>query len=693
MNQEPDDGGLSNALYGAVPSHASPDSGNTEDDLLDSVYGAGPRKNKIRRSIFDIATDPSLSQEDRDKRIMRVMGYDPEIVKMSGSYKPGSISNRVLKPEQPMSRIGKGKGGGWILGGVEGVSGPLRQAGLGVAHLKEALGVGDTPKADRMLTEIFSNIDLENYNKATLDPETGEGKSGSTIAPLLAQLALSRKIPTKGKLGRAIGGPIQQGAILGAAQGRPIRGDESGGSDWGSNTALSSAMGAGTSAVVSPAVNYALNKLAGTRTGQLIGMKAAKGATKIEDLVKTFKEKLGGNKPGNVAKESLASAKQEKWEELDELFAKIGRRSKPGDVNTDDLVRTIDNHMAKLSREGTIDTPIYDYLSNLKNRLTQPSIRTSTQRPDPYFSDRTGDMPGVMLRSPSEAGATFPDMMREYKIAGAKMRGAYDKGGGASTQGAMSVNRGGIEYDIKSAMEAAARKHDPASADAWAAGRGRWQQEFKPYVESDIDSLINAEHPNIFLKSVMADKTGDRLANLSRVPMRPETRAALQSEFADELKSVYDRRIRGPMGEEAGGGPRGVEHMIRGPENAEFVKNVFNDGSGQELADIASRARAADVAGRSINTVGGALTGGSFGGPGGGIGGAIAAYRFMPNFTAKGFYRMMENPSMLRLFSEKYGIPADSPWFQKLIDEFVPKAASQSATSYTGGNPFIEEQE
>lgn len=686
-------------------------------DLYAEERGVGPLKSKVpkkRRTIFEIASDESIPKAERDKLIIERSGWKAEGITESGNYVPGEITDRVLKKTDYSYALGQTRGGTALKGIWEGIEGPVRTLGVGAAHLKEAAGIGKTPSADRRRAEILASIDKQNYDYSTTDETTGKGNFGQTVAPIAGELLASNKVAGLLKGVRGIGAltklmrnPGVQASVLGALQPSVIEGDQEGGSNFGTNTLKQAVLGGVTGTVATPIAGKILDKAAKSKIGQYLALKTAEGPITLEKLKAALQEKLGGKTPGEVAQEAQRAAGAAKNAELSDAFTRVGRRAKPGDVDTTGIVETIQRHKRKLGREWNLDDPAESYLSELEKRITRRRALTERASLDPQSEVTLLGPQGPRPFSPqgefagtSEAGITFPDIMREYKVSGAKMRQAYSKGGQDSAAGALAGERGGLQFDLRSAIQDAARRHDPGAAAEWAKLRDRWQLEYKPFREGRSGELLDKANidPNKTLDKILADSSGDDLRNLTRIPLPEGTKTALQARKVDEFKNIYDANVARPISPDTvGGGPGGLASSINDPNHATFVSSLGDPGFASDIGEIANRATTASRAGGAINVGGGALVsalaGGSMGGSGvGGVGGLAGAYlgSRLPNYASRPIMRAMENPHIRRAMGIKYGLHPDSPELQKIIDDIMIQGSGLWASREA---PAIEDPE
>lgn len=671
--------------------------------------GRGPLASKVKkknRSIFEIASDESIPKEQRDREIIEKMGWKAEGITESENYVPGEIADRVVKKEDYRYNLGQAKGGTILSGLWEGVAGPARTLGVGAAHLKEAAGVGKTPSANRRRAEALANIDKMNYDYSTTDEKTGKGNTGQILAPIAGELIGTNKLGAliKGVRGvravsKALRNPVVQGAAQGVVQPSIIEGDEQGGSNFGTNTLKQGVFGGATAGVMTPVTGAVLDKVSKTRLGEYLGMKLAEGPITLEKLKAALEQKLGGKTPGEVAQEAQRAAASAKNKELSAAFAKTARRAKPGEVDTSGIMETLAKHKRQLGREWNIDDPVEAYLSELESRVAQNPVVIGKDVKDALTGGSTF-FPGGTFKGGSEAGTTVSDLMREYKIAGAKMRQAYNKGGQDSAAGATSGLRGGLQYDLKSAIEKAVAEHDAEAAAGWKALRGRWQGEYKPFREGVSGKLLDTDNvdPNKTLNTLLSDTSGDDIRNLTRVPLPDGTRNALEFRKAEELKNIYDANVARPISPDtAGGGPSGLSSAIRDPNHASFMTSLGDSGFTSAMDEIASRGATASKVGGAASIAGlaGAMElGGSAMGAGGAgtLGGLLVGSR-MPNYASRPVFRAMENPHIRRLLGFKYGLAPDSPELQKLVDSFMIQGTGLGASREWPSNPSQQPEE
>lgn len=659
----------------------------------------GPRATppkKVKRSIHEIAQDESIPKAQRDILILERMGWDPSNVTNSKDYVPGELADRASKKTDYSYSLGQTRGGTLLKGLIEGVAGPIRTLGVGAAHLKEAAGIGKTPSSDRRRAEALANIDKMNYDYETTDEATGKGNFGQVLGPIAGELVAGNKaggvlktIKGLAKIAKVARNPVVQGSLMGALQPSVIEGDKEGGSNFGAQTFKKGALGGVTAGVVAPAVGKGLDAASKTKIGEYLQLKMAEGPITLEKLKALVEAKLGGKTPGEVAKAAQTSAASAKNKELSELFNKTGRRAKPGEVDTSGIVEVIGKHKRALGREWNVDDPVENYLSELERSVAQKPVPVGRTNTDAITGDRSF-FKQAEIKGNSEAGTTFPDLMREYKIAGAKMRQAYAKGGQDSAAGATSGLRGGLQHDLKTAIEDAARKHDPAAAAEWARAREKWQAEYKPFREGSSGQLLDQDNitPNKVLNSLVDDTSGDDIRNLVRTPLPSGTRDALEARKLEELKNVYDSSVARPLSPDtAGGGPSGLASAIDDPTHAAFVQNINDPSFSSALEEIAKRARTASKIGSSINVGGGSLVGAfsgdaAAGGGGGLVGAGVGAWAGsrVPNYLSRPIMRAMENPHLRRVLGAKYGLPEGSPLIQKIIDSMFTQGSALGAS-------------
>ena len=666
-------------------------------DLYAEDAGVGPLKSKVpkkRRTIHEIASDESIPKEQRDREIIERMGWNASGITESEKYVPGEISDRVLKKTDYGYNLGQAKGGTILKGLWEGVAGPARTLGVGASHITEAAGVGKTPSANRRRAEALANIDKMNYDYSTTDEETGKGNFGQTLAPIAGELLAGNRAAAGVKgvkalsgVARAMRNPVVQGSVMGALQPSIIEGDEQGGSNFGTNTLKQAVLGGGAAGIMTPIAGATLDKLSRSKIGQYLQIKAADGPITLEKLKAKLEAKLGGKTPGEVAQAAQRGAGELKQKELSDAFTRTGRRAKAGEVDTSGIVETIQKHKRKLGREWNIDDPVESYLSELEARVSQNPINVGREVRDVYTGSKEF-FPQATIKGNSEAGTTFSDLMREYKIAGAKMRQAYNKGGQDSAAGATAGLRGGLQYDLKRSIEEAAGKHDSAAAFEWKNLRNRWQSEYKPFREGISGQLLDSDNidPNKTLNSLLADTSGDDIRNLTRIPLPQGTRDALEFSKVQDLENIYKANVARPISPEtAGGGPSGLSSAIRDPNHSTFTTAIGDAEFGRALDEISGRAATASKVGAGLG-MGGAVAGAEMlgsaaGGAGGlgGVGGVLIGSR-MPNYMSRPVYRAMENPHIRRMLGMKYGLDPNSPALQKIIDDIMIQGSGLGAS-------------
>lgn len=614
-------------------------------------------------AVIEEMQDSGLSPEEVDRHIIKAWGYNPDTITRSRHYQPGMLSGMFTGSGDLAYSVGQVPGGTTVLGLGEGVGGPLRQLAKGSMWAQEKLGL--VKREDKELGEIMSNIAHENYKYSTTDPTTGKGNVGQEAAPIVSQMVLGNKL---GPLSKVLANPTAGGALLGAAQDVESRGGEDQ-SSWADSTFQNALGGAAVNTIAAPVIGAGVNKLARTRLGQNIGMAVQQAPATLESMAMAAKQRLTkGRSPGEVLKEALAKRDLESYLPVKQGFSEAASLAPAGDMPMPRTIQELDD--AIVAFEGKGNPPAM--LAKLKQ-----------------FRDRLSGA----SQDPRPMNKQFQDIMDEYKIFNSEMQQAFDQGGGVGANAATAGDRGSRLRSIKNAMLEDSFVFSPQATQRWDEARGQFADYAGKFKGTTVEDMANAKEPNALLAKIISDTHGDKTRMIGEVlPKGGEAQAALQAGWLENLmKSYATPTTRG------GGGVRSLASDLTAPESQASLDLAFSGPERQSLRDIASRAKTAQNIGYGVNAAVGAV-GGEIGlAPMGlshtglpAVGGAIGAARFIPNYSAKPVFRMLESPNIRRLISFKTGIPENSPEFQRVIQEISPETIT-AWSQQAGMEPTMDE--
>lgn len=609
-------------------------------------------KNKRPLSVIaDEMRQEGKTPQEIDAHLIRAWGYDPAQVMRSKNYQPGIFFDAMVKPEDYTYAFGQQPGGTAVLGLGEAVGGPLRQGAKSANWALNKLGV--VPDEDKAFGEVLSNIAAENYKFSTTNPETGEGNRGQEAAPVVGQVVLGNKL---GPLSRLMNNPVVGGAMFGAAQDFQTRGNGSGGSDFGSGTLGNIAKGGVINSVAGPLIGAGVNKFAGTRLGQELGLMVQDAGTSLESMSRRVTNKLGGKRPGQVLQDALKRNDLDAYRATQGEFARAAQVAPSGDMPMPETIAAVDSAIDALGRKGNPPAALAK-LQQFRERLAGNNV------------------------DPRPMAKQFKDIMDEYKIFNAEMQQAFDQGGNAGAAGATAGDRGNLLREIKNAMKVDAFRFSPSATIAWDEAGGRFGQYADRFKNKNVLSVVDSAEPEKAISQVVGDKYGDFSRAIgAAAPVEGQT--ALQGAWLDDLIHKYNNPGSGVTS--WGAGPRTVAREINNPELQSSLGVAFQGPDLAAIQDVARRGETANTAARLTNAgvgaVGGALGVNTMGmshmgGIGGAasIGGGVAAARMLPTWSAPAFYRTLENPQVRQLLSFRSGIPQGASAFQEFLQKMTPE--------------------
>ena len=506
----------------------------------------------------------------------------------------------------------------------------------------------------RYAGEMAKYIDDEskNYDKSVTGEMAGQGimAAGLPGGPVLDRAD---------KLGR-----FSMGLLKGAGQGLADPGWDTTSEDEYRNRALPAAIVGGAAGAL------------GEFTPEIIQTSRDLG-NKLRDPAKRFKELVDsiGGKPKNVIPEELRAEKISRIKALDAEFADalaLEGHIKP-DVSP--IITKIDENLAKLNPKIEQDTALIGRLQSMRQRLVSGAPVTQGSRYEQLIANAQGNAAGA----PDLSIKGLSDWRR---LVGQRQQVAFDTAGNP-IQVTPSREAGEAVRSIKNSIDESIFRASPQTDMALAQTRSNWKQQMAPFIPDElgqdpIGRIMKTSTPDVELRSLVGTKSEDAAARVL-TGATPRAREALQAEILSDAMKFR-----------AKDGPAGFAKALT-DEHGELIPAAYQAFQGADrdmLKGAVKIANIADKLGKATNIgigagvagLGGSSAGAAMGSPGlgGGMGvlaGGWAGRKWLPNWSAGGWEKLIRNPGTRGMMVLLGKLPEDSPEAQKIVTSLMANPA------------------
>lgn len=404
---------------------------------------------------------------------------------------------------------------------------------------------------------------------------------------------------------------------------------------------------------------------------------ARSAGDKLKDPAKRLKELVAsiGGKPKDVIQQELGTEKIARIRALDAEFANA--LALEGHVKPDvsPIITKIDENLAKLNPKIEQDTALIGRLQAMRQRLTSGAPATGLTRYEQLVADAQGsaaDAPDLTIKGLSDW----------RRLVGQRQQAAFDSAGNP-IQVTPSREAGEAVRSIKNSIDESIFRASPQTDMALAATRGNWKRQMEPFIPDELGQdpvgrMIKTSTPDTELRSLVGTKSEDMASRVLR-GSTPRAREALQAEILSDAMKFR-----------AKDGPAGFAKALT-DEHGELTPAAYQAFQGADRAMLNGAVKIANIAdklgkgtnigiGVSAGLLGGGAGGAAVGAPGlGGLGGGLAGgwagRKWLPNWSAGGWEKLIRNPGTRGMMVLLGKLPEDSPEAQKIVTSLMANPA------------------